>query len=74
MIPSVFGAKKEVKPAPVRAAPIKKETAAAPAQGSTNVGSLTAMFEKKQTVKLDQDKKKFLSSNAAKDNKVQNPF
>ena len=72
MIPSVFGAKKEVKPAPVRPAPIKKETAAA--QGSTNVGSLTAMFEKKQTVKLDQDKKKFLSSNATKDNKLQNPF
>jgi hypothetical protein len=35
----------------------KKEDAPA------DVGKLTAMFEKKATVKLDQDKKKFLTGN-----------
>jgi hypothetical protein len=42
---------------------------------SGNVKSLTAMFERKSTVKLDQDKGKFLSNQAkVTSSNVKNPF
>lgn len=55
--PSIFGAKKEDPP-------VVKKSTEHPPESKKDVSSLTAMFEKKSTVKLDQDKKKFLDKNA----------
>ena len=56
--PAVFGAKKE-EPRPVKKEDPKPKDEEKVEAG--NVKSLTAMFERKSTVKLDQDKQKFLS-------------
>ena len=42
--------------------------------GTTNVSNIAAMFEKKKTVNMDQDKKKFLSDKAPANAIANNPF
>lgn len=56
------------KPKPVEKVGVKKDDAPA------DVSKLTQMFEKKATVKLDQDKKKFLTGNDKPVEAVNNPF
>ena len=73
--PAVFGAKKE-DPKPVAQKAVQKpESKAEDTAEAGNVKSLTAMFERKTTVKLDQDKGKFLSDQAKiQASNVKNPF
>ena len=67
----MFGAKKE-DPKPTKS---EVETKGEVKVEAGNVKSLAAMFERKTTVKLDQDKGKFLSNQAkVTSSNVKNPF
>ena len=59
---------------PIRVIAPKKEDIPASQASSNNVSNMAAMFEKKKTVNLNQDKKKFLTNTAPSNAIANNPF
>jgi len=56
--------KATLKPEPIKRAAAPKKDDIPAHSGSTNVSNIAAMFERKKTVNMDQDKKKFLTKPA----------